>query len=70
MFCSAMMNLFEGNQQILNLYAETSSPQHFYATVTILFIILQVFIAILVGMLGYFAFGKACQSVIMFNLPN
>ena len=24
MFCSAMMNLFEGNQQILNLYAEAS----------------------------------------------
>jgi hypothetical protein len=29
-----------------------------------------VFIAILTGMLGYFAFGATCDSVILLNLPN
>ena len=29
-----------------------------------------VLIAILTGMLGYFAFGATCDSVILLNLPN
>lgn len=65
-----MMNLFEGNQQILNLYAESSKPQQFYGLVTIIFIVLLMFVAIGVGMLGYMAFGKTCESVIVLNLPN
>lgn len=35
-----------------------------------LFIFLLVFVAIFVGMLGYFAYGNACKSVILYNLPN
>ena len=29
-----------------------------------------VLVAILTGMLGYFAFGATCDSVILLNLPN
>ena len=64
------MNIFEGNQQILNLYAEADKPQQFFPIVSILFVIMLVFIAILTGMLGYFAFGATCDSVILLNLPN
>ena len=70
MFCAAMMNLFEGNQQILNLYAESSKPSQFYGLLTVIFIVLLMFVAIAVGMLGYMAFGKTCESVIVLNLPN
>mmetsp|Transcript_17683 Transcript_17683/g.29889 ORF Transcript_17683/g.29889 Transcript_17683/m.29889 type:complete len:149 (+) Transcript_17683:927-1373(+) len=69
-FCAAMMNLFEGNQQILNIYAEVDKPQQFFYIVVVLFVVLLVFIAILVGVLGYLAFGNTVESVIIYNLPN
>ena len=70
MFCSAMMNIFEGNQQILNLYSEADKPQDFFRILCTLFIVMLVFLAILAGMLGYFAFGNSCDSIILLNLPN
>lgn len=69
-FCATMMTLFEGNQQILNLYAEADEPQNFFTIALICIIILTVFIAALVGYLGYLAFGETTKSVILFNLPN
>ena len=70
MFCSAMMNLFEGNQQILNLYSEADAPQNFYVIAFSCVIVLTIFVAMAVGYFGYLAFGKAAKSVILYNLPN
>lgn len=70
MFCSTMMNIFEGNQQILNLYAEADKPKSFFVTVSLIFIVLSVFFASLIGILGYLAFGNSCESTILFNMPN
>ena len=70
MFCSAMMNLFEGNQQILNLYSEADQPQNFYMIALSCVIVLTIFVAMAVGYFGYLAFGKASKSVILYNLPN
>ena len=57
-FCSAMMNLFEGNQQILNLYAENDKPKQFFSIVVALFVGLLLFVSIFVGILGYLTFGN------------
>jgi len=69
-FCSAMMNLFEGNQQILNLYAEAESPKKFFKLIMSIFIILTFTIVLGVGILGYVTFGDTVQSLIIYNLPN
>lgn len=64
-----MMNLFEGNQQILNLYAEIDKPQQFFYLVCILFVLLLVFVALMVGLTGYLAFGNSVGSVLIYSLP-
>jgi amino acid permease len=69
-FCAAMMSLFEGNQQILNLYSETDKPQNFFLIATSSIIILTFFVAAVVGYLGYLAFGNSVKSVILYSLPN
>lgn len=69
-FCAAMMNIFEGNQQILNLYAEADHPKKFFPLLIILFTILLVFIAVLFGLIGYITFGNTIESVIIYNLPS
>lgn len=64
-----MMNLFEGNQQILNLYAENDRPKSFYPiTMGVILTVLVVF-AIPTGYLGYLAFGNTVKSVIIIDLP-
>jgi hypothetical protein len=65
-----MMNLFEGNQQILNLYAEVDKPQQFFLIVAVLFVLILVFVAILVGYVGYLAFGDTVHSLLIYNLPS
>ena len=69
-FCAAMMSLFEGNQQILNLYSETDKPQNFFLITLICIIALTVFVAATVGYLGYLAFGNSVKGVILYSLPN
>lgn len=69
-FCATMMTLFEGNQQILNLYSEADAPQNFYVIAFSCVIVLTIFVAMAVGYFGYLAFGKAAKSVILYNLPN
>lgn len=69
-FCAAMMSLFEGNQQILNLYSETDKPQNFFLITLICIIGLTVFVAVTVGYLGYLAFGNSVKGVILYSLPN
>ena len=68
-FSATMMNLFEGNQQILNLYAEVDSPSTFFPLIVFIFVFFLLTIAIVLGLLGYIAFGKETKSVIIFNLP-
>lgn len=65
-----MMSLFEGNQQILNLYSEADHPQEFFTTALVCIIFLTVFVAMTVGYLGYLAFGNGVKSVILYSLPN
>ena len=68
-FCAAMMCLFEGNQQILNLYAENEKPRSFYPiTMGVIITILLAF-AVPTGYLGYLAFGNSVKSVIIMDLP-
>ena len=69
-FCATMNSLFEGNQQILNLYAETDRPQRFFKLAAFSIVGLTVFIAVVVSYLGYIAFGNTVKSVIIYNLPN
>merc|ERR1719389_1234669 len=69
-FCATMMTLFEGNQQILNLYSEADKPQDFFMIATISILILTFFIAVAVGYIGYLAFGASTKGVILYNLPN
>ena len=69
-FCATMMTLFEGNQQILNLYSEADKPQQFFTTALVCIIVLTVFVAMTVGYLGYLAFGNGVKSVILYSLPN
>ena len=70
MFCATMMNIFEGNQQILNLYSEADKPKSFFKMMVTLFILITVFVGISVGVLGYMAFGNSTKSTILFNMPN
>jgi len=69
-FCATMMTLFEGNQQILNLYSEADKPQDFFMTALITIITLTVCVAMTIGYLGYLAFGNGVKSVILYSLPN
>lgn len=65
-----MMTLFEGNQQILNLYAEADKPQDFFMIATICILFLTFLIAVSVGYIGYLAFGASTKGIILYNLPN
>lgn len=69
-FAATMMCLFEGNQQILNIYAEVDSPADFFMIIVICISLLTVFVAVAIGYFGYLAFGEKTKSVILFNLPN
>ncbi len=69
-FCATIMTLFEGNQQILNIYAEFDKPKNFFMLSFILILSLTVFVAATVGYVGYLAFGSKVKSVILLNLPN
>jgi hypothetical protein len=69
-FCATMMNIFEGNQTILNLYASADKPKSFFKIISVLFVIVSLCIGVAVGVLGYVAFGNSCSSTILLNMPN
>jgi len=69
-FCASMMSLFEGNQQILNLYSETDKPQNFFLIALVCILVLTFLVAATVGYLGYLAFGNSVKSVVLYSLPN
>lgn len=68
--CSTVMFLFEGSQQLLNVYAEADKPQNFFATSISIVVFLTVFVGIGLGLIGYLAFGATTKSIILYNLPN
>ena len=68
-FISMMNSLFEGNQQILNVYAETDKPQNFVRTAFITIGFLMTCVAIPISFIGIIAFGNDMESVIIYNLP-
>lgn len=68
--CAALNSLFEGNQVILNIYAESDKPKTFFTKVAIAVVSLSLGIVVTVGYLGYFAFGNSVKSVIVYNFPN
>ena len=70
MFCATMMNIFEGNQQVLNMYAEADEPGQFFVTIVAVSVFLAIFLGISLGVLGYLAFGDQCKDTILFNMPN
>jgi len=70
MFCATMMNIFEGNQMILNLYAETDDPKSFMTIILSIFIVMGLILGFGLGLLGYLAFGATCESTILFNMPH
>jgi len=69
-FCANMMSLFEGNQMILNIYSEADAPSTFFTQVASIIVFVALFIAGLIGYIGYFAYGNTTKSVILYNLPN
>ena len=68
-FCAAMMILFEGNKQILNLYAENERPRSFYPITMGVIISVLILFAVPTGYLGYLAFGNTVKSVLIMDLP-
>ena len=70
LFCSSYMNVFEGNQQVLNIYSQTQKPRYFFLTAATVITIVSFILALIVGYLGYFAFGNATKSLILYNLPS
>jgi len=68
--CATLNSLFEGNQVILNIYAESDKPKSFFTKVAIAIVSLSLGIVITVGYLGYLAFGNSVKSVIVYNFPN
>lgn len=68
-FIANFMNVFEGSQQMLNLYAETERPQDFFLFITVGLVLLSYILPLGVAYLGYLAFGKATQSTVLYNLP-
>jgi hypothetical protein len=69
-FCATMMNLFEGNQMILNLYAETDDPKNFMQLVLGIFVVMGVILGFGLGIFGYLTFGNTAESTILFNMPH
>lgn len=69
-FAASMMTPNEGNQQILNIYAEADKPEDFYMLTVIVIVFLSLIVSVIIGYLGYLAFGAATKSLILFNLPN
>ena len=58
LFMAGVMNVYEGNMVILNIYAEHSNPKNFFCVLATS----QVVITVLIGSmatLGYLAFGTA-----------
>ena len=68
-FIAAMINMFEGNLQILNLYAEIERPQQFLPMTLGIISAVAVFIAVPTSYMGYLAFGDNVSSVVIYNLP-
>ena len=68
-FCAAMMILFEGNQHILNLYAQNERPRSFYPITMGVTISVLILFAVPTGYLGYLAFGNTVKSVLIMDLP-
>lgn len=70
MFCATMMNIFEGNQQVLNMYAEADEPGQFFVIIVSVAVVLAICFGVSLGVLGYLAFGDQCKDTILFNMPN
>lgn len=64
------MSVFEGNQQILNLYSEIDRPKQFFPILRLVMVFITLVLGIGMGLLGYLAFGKTCKSTILFNMPE
>lgn len=64
------MALFEGDQMLLNVYAEADNPRYFFLQTSLSIIGLSISVAGTVGYIGYLAFGATTKSVILYNLPN
>jgi len=69
MFICGMTNLFEGNQCILNIYAEVDVPEKFFDIVSTMYLIVVMIFAIILGYVGYITFGIEVSSFIIFDLP-
>ena len=70
LFCATMMNLFEGNGQILNIYSEIDKPRNFFPITMYIFVLITIFLGISIGVVGYFAFGSTCKDTLLFNMPT
>ena len=67
-FIAIWMNVLEGSQNFLNIYAEHDNPKTYINIIFIMIIIVTIF-DILVSVMGYLAFGDQVQDVILYNLP-
>jgi proton-coupled amino acid transporter len=69
-FTAAFINVFEGDQEVLNLYSEASTPQDFFRITWIVFLIFTFTIPLGFGYAAYFAFGHSVKSCVLYSLPN
>lgn len=67
-FGIAILN-FEGNPTSLNIRASMKKPEHFNFTFLISAIVVCCF-TITVSVIGYSAFGRAVEDIILLNLPD
>ena len=60
-FISVHMNVFEGTQEVLNLYSETEDPKSFYPLIVGIFIIMIFFFSLGFSYAAYFAYGMGVK---------
>jgi len=68
-YLAGSMNIFEGQASILNFYAEADKPQTFFHIQRSV-IVFNVFLQLVLGIVGYITFGSTLQSLIIYNLSS
>lgn len=52
------------------MYSEAEKPEEFFNVVVAAYVLVVLFAASVVGIMGYLAFGSKSSSIILSNMPN
>jgi hypothetical protein len=68
-FIAQFINVFEGGQNVINLYSEAQRPQDFLKILFPGIFIMNYIVPLGAGYASYFAFGHATKACILYSLP-